>query len=79
MVDGSNDDRYAYARSLVEEGVADRVLFSRPLSETGRYTAPFDANCTSTPVLARDGRRFDVECFAPEVDATEGETTPSRA
>ena len=26
VVDGSNDDRYAYARSLAEEGVADRIL-----------------------------------------------------
>lgn len=75
VVAGSHDDRYVYARSLAEEGVADHILVSQPPSGTGPYAAAIDAYCASTPVLARDGRRIDVECFAPDVDTTEGETT----
>ena len=75
VVAGSNDDRYVYARSLAEEGVTDHILVSQPPSATGRYAAAIDTYCASTPVLARDGRRIDVECFAPDVDTTEGETT----
>lgn len=75
VVAGSHDDRYVYARSLAEEGVADHILVSQPPSGTGRYAAAIDSYCASTPVIARDGRRIDVECFAPDVDTTEGETT----
>ena len=75
VVAGADDDRYVYARSLAEEGVADHILVSQPPSGTGRYAAAIDSYCTSTPVIARDGRRIDVECFAPDVDTTEGETT----
>ncbi|MCZ4540864.1 YdcF family protein [Dietzia maris] len=75
VVAGSNDDRYVYARSLAEEGVADHILVSQPPSATGRYAAAIDSYCASTSVIARDGRRIDVECFAPDVDTTEGETT----
>ena len=75
VVAGANDDRYVYARSLAEEGAADHILVSQPPSATGRYAAAIDSYCASTPVLARDGRRIDVECFAPDVDTTEGETT----
>ena len=75
VVAGANDDRYVYARSLAEEGVADHVLVSQPPSGAGRYAAAIDSYCASTPVIARDARRIDVECFAPDVDTTEGETT----
>ncbi|WP_307872483.1 ElyC/SanA/YdcF family protein [Dietzia sp. KRD202] len=75
VVAGADDDRYVYARSLAEEGVADHILVSQPPSGTGRYAAAIDSYCASTPVIARDGRRIDVECFAPDVDTTEGETT----
>lgn len=75
VVAGANDDRYVYARHLAEEGVADRILVSRPPSSTGAYADILDAYCASTPVLARDGRSIEIECFAPDVDTTEGETT----
>lgn len=75
VVAGANDDRYAYARHLAEEGVADRILVSRPPSSTGVYAGVLDAYCASTPVRARDGRSIEIECFAPDVDTTEGETT----
>lgn len=75
VVAGSNDDRYVYARALAEEGVADRILVSRPPESTGPYATAIDAYCARTPITARDGRRIDVECFAPDVDTTEGEAT----
>lgn len=75
VVAGSNDDRYVYARSLAEDGVADHILVSQPPSATGPYADSIDSYCASTPVLARDGRRIDIECFAPDVDTTEGEST----
>ncbi len=75
VVAGAYDDRYVYARSLAEEGVADHILVSQPPSTTGRYADVIASYCASTPVLARDGRSIDVECFAPDVDTTEGETT----
>lgn len=75
VVAGSNDDRYVYARSLAEEGVADHILVSEPVGGTGRDAAAIDSYCASTPVIARDGRRIDVECLAPDVDTTEGEAT----
>jgi uncharacterized SAM-binding protein YcdF (DUF218 family) len=75
VVAGSHDDRYVYARSLAEEGVADHLLVSQPPSGTGRYAAAIDSYCAATPVHARDGRQIEVECFAPDVDTTEGETT----
>lgn len=74
VVAGANDDRYVYARHLAEEGVADRILASRPTSTTGVYAGVLDAYCASTPVRARDGRTVDIECFPPDVDTTEGET-----
>lgn len=74
-VAGIDDDRYVFARSLAEEGVADHILVSQPPSGTGRYADAIDAYCASTPVAARDGRQIDVECFAPDVDTTQGETT----
>ncbi|MBB1036658.1 DUF218 domain-containing protein [Dietzia natronolimnaea] len=75
VVAGANDDRYIYARHLAERGVADRVLVSRPSSSTGTYADVIDAYCASSPVRARDGRSIDIECFAPDIDTTEGETT----
>ena len=75
VVSGANDDRYVYARSVAEQGVADQILVSQPLSTSGRYADAIATYCASTPVLARDGRRIDIECFAPDVDTTEGETT----
>ena len=75
VVAGANDDRYVYARSLAEQGVTDHILVSEPPSATGRYAAAIDSYCASTPVLARDGRAIDIECFAPDVDTPEGETT----
>lgn len=55
--------------------MAHRVLVSRPPSSTEAYADVLDAYCASTPVPARDGQRVDIECFAPDVDTTEGETT----
>lgn len=75
VVAGANDDRYVYARHLAEEGVSNRILVSRPPSSTGVYAGVLDAYCASTPVRTRDGRSIDLECFAPDVDTTEGETT----
>jgi len=74
VVAGANDDRYVYARSLAEEGVADHILVSQPRG-IGAYADAISSYCASTPVIARDGRRIDIECFAPDVDTTEGETT----
>ena len=75
VVAGAQDDRYVYARHLADEGVADRILVSQPPSGTGPYAAALDSYCARTPVTARDGRQIDVECFPPDVDTTEGETT----
>lgn len=75
VVAGANDDRYVYARHLAENGVTDHVLVSQPPSASGRYAAAISSYCASTPVLARGGRQIDVECFSPDVDTTEGETT----
>lgn len=75
VVAGANDDRYVYARHLAEEGVADHILASRPPSSTGAYAGVLDAYCASTPVRNSDGRSIGIECFAPGVDTTEGETT----
>lgn len=75
VVAGASDDRYIYARHLAEEGATDRILVSRPPSATGVYAGVLDAYCASSPVRARDGRSIEIECFAPDVDTTEGETT----
>lgn len=75
VVAGAQDHRYVYARHLADEGVADHILVSQPSNETGSYAAALDSYCVRTPVSARDGRRIDVECFAPDVNTTEGETT----
>ena len=75
VVAGGRDDRYVYARHLAVEGVADSILVSQPPSTSGRYAAAIDSYCSSAPVVARDGRRVEIECFAPDVDTTEGEAT----
>lgn len=75
VVAGANDDRYAYARHLAAEGVADQVLVSQPPSTTGGYATVIDSYCASTSVVAREGRTVSIECFVPDVDTTEGETT----
>lgn len=75
VVAGANDDRYVYARSLAEDGVADHILVSEPPSAPGRLADSIASYCASTPVVARDGRRIQIECFQPDVSTTEGETT----
>jgi len=76
VVAGANDDRYVYARHLAEIGVADRILVSRPSTGASpSYSALIDAYCESSPVISRDGRHIQIECFEPDVDTTEGETT----
>lgn len=75
VVAGAQDDRYVYARHLAEEGMADHILVSEPPTGSGRYATALDSYCAATPVTARDGRQIDIECFAPDVDTTEGETT----
>lgn len=74
VVAGAQDDRYTYARHLAEEGIADQILVSRPEGSSS-YATAIDAYCASTPVTARDGRRINIECFTPDSDTTEGETT----
>ena len=76
VVAGAADDRYVYARHLAETGVADRILVSQP-SPGGddSYSTAIEAYCENSPVIARDGRRIQVECFQPDVSTTEGETT----
>ena len=74
VVAGAMDDRYVYARHLAEEGVADHILVSQP-GGTGKYADMIDAYCAASPVIARDGRKIDVDCFTPDIDTTEGETT----
>lgn len=76
VVAGAADDRYVYARHLAEEGVADRILVSQPSpGGSSSYAAAIDAYCDASPVIARDGRHIQIECFQPDVDTTEGETT----
>ncbi|MBM7231146.1 YdcF family protein [Dietzia cinnamea] len=76
VVAGANDDRYVYARHMAERGVANRILVSQPSPGGGDpYSAAIDAHCKNSPVIARDGRRIEIECFEPDVATTEGETT----
>jgi len=78
VVAGAADDRYVYARHLAETGVADRILVSQPSpGGADSYSAAINAYCANSPVVARDGRRIQVECFVPDVSTTEGETTAS--
>ncbi|OAH43734.1 hypothetical protein AYJ66_04310 [Dietzia cinnamea] len=76
VVAGAADDRYVYARDLAMAGVADQILVSQP-SPSGRdsYSAAIEAYCESSPIQALDGRLIQIECFGPDVDTTEGETT----
>lgn len=74
VVAGAADDRYVYARHLAETRVADHILVSRP-EGSSTYLDAIDAYCASSPITARDGRQIEVECFAPDSDTTEGETT----
>lgn len=69
------DDRYAYAQHLARDGVSDQILVSRPPGWRSRYATALDSYCGSAPVLARDGRPVGIDCFAPDVETTEGETT----
>lgn len=76
VVAGAADDRYVYARHLAEEGVADKILVSQPSTGgTDSYATAIDEYCADSPVIARDGRSIEIECFEPDVDTTEGETT----
>ena len=75
VVAGFYDDRYTYARSLAEQGVADEVLVSRPSDLGGEYATLVDAQCSASPIHARDGRLISLDCFTPDIDTTEGETT----
>ncbi|MBB1030054.1 DUF218 domain-containing protein [Dietzia sp. SLG310A2-38A2] len=75
VVAGANDDRYVYARHLAEKGVADRILVSRPPGADGSFATALDSYCASNPFVARDGRSVEIECFAPDIGTTEGETT----
>lgn len=78
VVAGANDDRYAYARHLAELGVADRILVSQPSSGADRvYADGIASYCADSPVVAQDGRHIVIDCFRPDVDTTEGETTAS--
>lgn len=74
VVAGAPDDRYVYARHLAETGVADRILVSQP-GGSGEYADMIAEYCDDSPVRARDGREITVECFTPDIDTTEGETT----
>ena len=74
VVAGAQDDRYVYARHLAETGVADRILVSQP-GGSGTYADLIAEYCEDSPVLARDGRQITVDCFTPDVDTTEGETS----
>lgn len=75
MVAGAIDDRYGYARHLAEKGVADTILVSRPARLSGRFASLVDSYCASSPIVARDGQGVDIECYIPDIDTTEGETT----
>lgn len=76
VVAGANDDRYMFARHLAESGITNQVLVSRPSSSgSSAYAAAIDAYCANSPVVARDGRHIQIECFKPDVSTTEGETT----
>lgn len=76
VVAGADDDRYVYARHLAEEGVADHILVSQPSPEgNSPYATMIDSYCEARPVTARDGRQISIDCFKPDVDTTEGETT----
>ncbi|MDV8001458.1 ElyC/SanA/YdcF family protein [Rhodococcus sp. IEGM 1408] len=75
VVAGAQDDRYIYARHLAEEGVADHILVSHPSGGPSPYATALKSYCATTPITARDGRSIDIECFTPDVDTTEGETT----
>ncbi|GAA1699043.1 YdcF family protein [Dietzia cercidiphylli] len=75
VVAGTNDDRYAYARRLANEGVSDRILVSKPPSADGSYGSVLASYCASSPLYTSEGRSVEVECFAPDIDTTEGETT----
>ena len=74
VVAGAADDRYVFARHLAEGGVSDRILVSQP-GGTGQYADMIAEYCADSPVRARDGREITIECFRPDVDTTEGETT----
>lgn len=75
VVAGANDDRYAYARSLAEHGVADRILVSHAETEIPEYAQTLKAVCRNESIRSRDGKKIPVECFTPDVNTTEGETT----
>lgn len=75
VVAGAQDDRYIYARHLADQGVADRILVSQPSGGPSPYATALKSYCATTPITARDGRNIDVECFTPDIDTTEGETT----
>ncbi|WP_227022336.1 ElyC/SanA/YdcF family protein [Dietzia maris] len=76
IVAGAADDRYVYARHLAEEGMTDRILVSMPSPEANSsYSSAIDAYCEDSPVVSRDGRLIQIECFRPDVDTTEGEAT----
>lgn len=73
VVAGAIDDRYVYASHLAEKGLSERILVSRPSNFTGAYASTIDSYCATTPLVARDGRLIDIECFTPSLNNTEGE------
>jgi hypothetical protein len=76
VVAGLNDDRYDYARRLVEAGVSNRILVSQPSPGAhDQYSAKIDSYCQDNSTVSRDEQRVHVECFEPDVNTTEGETT----
>lgn len=78
VVAGANDDRYVYGWHLAEHGATDQILVSLPpgdVASSPLHGKMLNSFCAATPIHARDGRQIGVECFAPDVDTTEGETT----
>ena len=48
---------------------------SQARESSGRSATAFASCCAATSVLALDGRGLEIECFAPDVDTTDVEST----
>lgn len=75
VVAGLQVNFYSYARQLAERGTSDRVLVPQTKGGSGHYAAMLSSYCSATPATARHGQTVSIECFARDVNTTEGKTS----
>lgn len=75
VVAGAFDERYDHAVELAVRDLVPTVLVSRPSKMWSVTAALVDGTCDSSPISSPNDHQVEIECFTPDSDTTEGETT----